>query len=250
MGIIYCSKNKINGKCYIGKTTTTLTQRISQHLSDSKTQKDNTYFHNAINKYGISAFEWTIIDSCEDNIMLNQLERLHISRYESQDKNYGYNLTVGGEGSCGLKWSKSARKKKSNSMKGSKNHFYGKRHSLESLKKMSKNCSSKRPEVREKISRFHKGKKLSERHKQKLREVQKGKNQNKNIRKKISIAKNGKGLFGFTACFSNKKAKPWGKVWTCSIRYKKNRFRSLGFNDPLSCQIIYEFIWNEIYGVE
>ena len=51
-----------------------------------------------------------------------------------------------------------------------KNHFYGKKHNLESLIKMSINNAAKRPEVKKKMSESAKGKILKESTKQKLRE--------------------------------------------------------------------------------
>lgn len=46
---------------------------------------------------------------------------------------------------------KKSMKVKSESQKGEKNHFYGKKHSAESRKRMSDNNPAKRPEVREKM---------------------------------------------------------------------------------------------------
>ena len=48
-GIIYKITNKVNNKSYIGQTRYSLEFRWRQHQH----KKDNTYFHNAIKKYGI-----------------------------------------------------------------------------------------------------------------------------------------------------------------------------------------------------
>ena len=90
-GIIYKITNKVNGKSYIGQTRYTIEFRWKQHQH----KKDNTYFHNAIHKYGIENFSIEILEKCniED---LNSREIFYIAKYDTF-KN-GYNLTIGGDG--------------------------------------------------------------------------------------------------------------------------------------------------------
>lgn len=90
-GIIYKITNKVNGKSYIGQTRYTIEFRWKQHQH----KKDNTYFHNAIHKYGIENFNIEILEECniED---LNNREIFYIAKYDTF-KN-GYNLTIGGDG--------------------------------------------------------------------------------------------------------------------------------------------------------
>lgn len=47
--------------------------------------------------YGIENFIIETIDSTDDFIELGQLERKYIKEYNSIDRNFGYNLTAGGE---------------------------------------------------------------------------------------------------------------------------------------------------------
>lgn len=90
-GIIYKITNKVNGKSYIGQTRYTIEFRWKQHQH----KKDNTYFHNAIHKYGVDNFNIEILEEC--NIEeLNQKEIFYIAKYDTF-KN-GYNLTIGGDG--------------------------------------------------------------------------------------------------------------------------------------------------------
>jgi len=63
MYIIYLAKNKINGRCYVGQTRSTLEKRKAYHYYASK--KANCKFQYAINKYGLDGFEWSIL---EDNV--------------------------------------------------------------------------------------------------------------------------------------------------------------------------------------
>ena len=90
-GIIYKITNKVNGKSYIGQTRYTIEFRWRQHQH----KKDNTYFHNAIHKYGIENFSIEVLEEC-DVKDLNSREIFYIAKYDTF--NNGYNLTVGGDG--------------------------------------------------------------------------------------------------------------------------------------------------------
>ena len=80
MGYIYKITNKVNGKIYIGKTIKTIEERFKRHIYDSR--RNNSYFYNAIKKYGIENF---IIEEIEnvDNSKLNEREKYWISFYNS-----------------------------------------------------------------------------------------------------------------------------------------------------------------------
>lgn len=90
-GIIYKITNKVNGKSYIGQTRYTLEFRWRQHIH----KKDDTYFHNAIRKYGIESFSLEILEEC-DYSKLNEREIFYIAKYNTFKE--GYNLTIGGDG--------------------------------------------------------------------------------------------------------------------------------------------------------
>ena len=90
-GIIYKITNKVNGKSYIGQTRYTIEFRWRQHQH----KKDNTYFHNAIHKYGIQNFSVEVLEEC-DVEKLNSREIFYIAKYNTFKE--GYNLTIGGEG--------------------------------------------------------------------------------------------------------------------------------------------------------
>ncbi len=116
--VIYKATNKINGKCYIGKTVRSLEVRIFHHKCLSK-RSAKIYFHNAIKKYGIQSFEWSIIDTAETEEILNEKEIYWIKFLNTKSPN-GYNLTDGGEGISGWIPTKESRKKLSEVKMGKK----------------------------------------------------------------------------------------------------------------------------------
>lgn len=109
--MIYKETNMINGKVYIGRTLQTLEKRKYKH----EIAKDNLYFHQALRKYGKENFKWEIINEQDyDN------EEFYIQKYNSRDRNIGYNVAKGGSG--GDTYSNHPNKeeilkKRSNSMK-------------------------------------------------------------------------------------------------------------------------------------
>lgn len=53
--LVYCARNELNGKTYIGQTCRTLETRKKEHIKSamSESQKGkNIYFHNAIRVHG------------------------------------------------------------------------------------------------------------------------------------------------------------------------------------------------------
>lgn len=99
---IYCIKNTINGKCYIGQATK-LQKRLKAHWKNfSSEQYSHIVLYKAINKYGIENFELTILKTINDALSyetkckLDELEKFYIQEYDSF-KN-GYNSTLGGDG--------------------------------------------------------------------------------------------------------------------------------------------------------
>lgn len=136
--IIYMFKNKSNGKIYVGQTTQTFRTRTMQHMRSRE-----GYFDTALRKYGIESFECGIIDTAKSTEELNKKEIYWIKKLNSMKPN-GYNLCEGGNTTRGYshkeesKRKMSATKKKLESMKGEKNHYYGKHHTKEIREKMSK----------------------------------------------------------------------------------------------------------------
>lgn len=91
---IYCSHCTVTGKKYIGKTIQQLKERIRQHYKDRK--RLDYLFYRAINKHGWDTFIWGLIETC-DVSLINEREEYWISFYKTNQPQYGYNMTSGGE---------------------------------------------------------------------------------------------------------------------------------------------------------
>ena len=99
---IYCIKNTINGKCYIGQAIK-LQKRLKAHFSSWNSPRyEHIVLYKAFKKYGIENFEVTVLASFKDSlgwrtkVELDKLEKRYIEEYDSY--NNGYNSTLGGDG--------------------------------------------------------------------------------------------------------------------------------------------------------
>ena len=108
MGYIYKITNKINNKVYIGQTKKTIEERFQEHLKKAKIHT-NRYLYDAMNKYGYNNFFVSKIEEC-DNSKLDEREIYWIAFYKSNNKKYGYNMTIGGGG--GDTWTNNPHKEK------------------------------------------------------------------------------------------------------------------------------------------
>jgi len=106
---IYKATNIKNGKCYIGFDSN-WPKRKNDHIREANRNKSNFIIHKALRKYGIDCFSWDIIyQSLDRNHCLNVMENYFIQIYDSY--NNGYNMTLGGDGTLGIKVSQKTRNK-------------------------------------------------------------------------------------------------------------------------------------------
>lgn len=92
--IIYCHRNKINGKLYIGQTKSTLIRRTRK---DGSGYEGSSYFWNAIQKYGWDNFESTILEENISDELIDEREKYWIHFFETTKPEYGYNHKIGGK---------------------------------------------------------------------------------------------------------------------------------------------------------
>ena len=97
MPYIYKITNTINGKIYIGKTSSSVEVRWKEHQKDAlKKSKQHRPLYSAIQKYGINNFVIEQIEEVPNDEIACEREVYWIEYYGSF-KN-GYNATKGGDG--------------------------------------------------------------------------------------------------------------------------------------------------------
>ena len=143
---IYKITNQVTGDFYIGKTERSTDIRWKEHLQSARLNS-STYLHCSIRKYGPENFS---VETLEESVAaLNEREQYWITKMSPK-----YNMTSGGDGGRTRypEWTPERRKAMSVIMTGKKhseevnrskakyggdNHFFGKKHSEESKKRMS-----------------------------------------------------------------------------------------------------------------
>lgn len=192
MAWIYCIENKINDKKYIGKSIKSISKRWFQHKINLKRNTHiNKHLQQSWNKYGEDFFAFWIIEECEKE-KLSEREMFWIEQYKTFGYNgkYGYNLTKGGEGTCGRICSLETRKKIGEKTKGKISAKKGISLSEKTKEKMSQSHKGIRASIytKKKLSEYHKGKSspmLGKNHSEKT------KNQMSNSHKEKTSSKKG-----------------------------------------------------------
>ena len=153
--VVYAHINKANGKIYIGQTSV----RPETRWRAGQGYVNNSYFYNAIQKYGWDEFEHKIIAKNLTQNEANIMEEELIKKYQSTDRNKGYNIMFGGDNhslndETKKKLSIITKERMSNytaeelkaigskisvALSGENNGFYGKKHTETTKQKMSKN---------------------------------------------------------------------------------------------------------------
>lgn len=90
---LYMHLNKTNGKVYIGQTKRSYLLR----WKNGKGYDGCSQFVNAIKKYGWSGFEHIQLIEGLSKIEVDYFERFFIAFFDSQNPEFGYNLTAGGD---------------------------------------------------------------------------------------------------------------------------------------------------------
>jgi len=120
---IYCIKNTINNKVYIGSAKN-LKHRINKHKYDLKNNKHyNKHLQSSWNKYGEESFSFEIIRYVKNLELLIRFEQVYINRTQCYINTYGFNKRKIAESNIGNKISEFGRHNMSLAKKGTKMHL-------------------------------------------------------------------------------------------------------------------------------
>ena len=160
--LVYLVVNNINKKIYVGKHNgKTVDKRWKFHCWSALVDGSKLPLHRAIRKYGVEAFSVSLLGRASTPDKLNELERKFIKELKANQKGVGYNMTAGGDGGLGFKWTPAMKKSLSEARMGEANPFFGKKHT---------------PEARRKMGDPWRGRQQSEEHKRKRANAIRGKN--------------------------------------------------------------------------
>lgn len=171
---VYMHKNKINEKIYIGITC----QKPELRWGHGSRYKKSTYFRRAVQKYGWDNFEHIVLFDSLTEPEAKQKEIDLIAKYNSNQKEYGYNLAAGGQGTNGYRHTDEAKELMRTKRLGSKGYWDGKHLSEEHRQKLSAAHKGQCPPM--------KGKSFSEESKQKMRDAKLGKQLSEQHKRKLS----------------------------------------------------------------
>lgn len=100
---IYCIKNSVDGKVYIGKSIN-IERRIGEHkrslVKDICGKDINRHLYNAVKKYGIDSFSFDIIDCVSSEEDLTDREMYWMIKCDSTNREFGYNLRLDSSTRC------------------------------------------------------------------------------------------------------------------------------------------------------
>ena len=136
----------VTNKIYIGCTTKSIHIRFKEHIKASRNKNKHSFLYDDMNKYGTDCFYVELIEEGTDDSCRYEREKYYIILYNTTNESIGYNMTIGGLGTIGYKFTDEAREKISAAGIG----------------------RVVPQEVRDKISKKQIGKKLSEETKRKI----------------------------------------------------------------------------------
>jgi group I intron endonuclease len=148
---IYKITNNINGKIYIGCTTKGIEYRLNGHRSSYRHK--HSFLYEDMRKFGFENFSISVLEHGDDDSIRYEREKYYIEKLNAMNPDVGYNMTIGGTGTIGYKFTE------------------------EDKKKISLAGMGRKPTERmiERIRYLHLGKKLSEETKKKISESRVGK---------------------------------------------------------------------------
>jgi len=184
-GRVYVITNLLNGKRYVGQTTKTLRERFLKH----KHKKVDTLIHKAIKEFGEKNFTIEELDIGYSREELHEKEIFYIRQLNTFEPN-GYNLTVGGQGVKGYKFSEEERRRLSNSHKG----YVMPQEQKDKISKSNKKPKTKQhaENISKGLKEYYKQNPISEEARKRMSEARKGIRHTEETKEKISKANKGR----------------------------------------------------------
>jgi len=103
---IYRIKNKISGSCYVGSAQDLNGRWRSHKHSLRHKKKSPPKLQRAWDKYGETAFEFSVLEECPREVLLDR-EQHYIEQYKPR-----YNTRIQAKSNIGVKWSDDTNRKK------------------------------------------------------------------------------------------------------------------------------------------
>lgn len=175
-----------SNKRYIGITSKSVNERWKNGFG-YKTQM----FYRVVQKYGWDNIQHIIIAENLSEQAAKDMEILLIKQYKTNDPNYGYNLTIGGDGTNGYKMSDETKRKLSEI-------HTGRKHSVETKILLSQKLKGRNPvpicddEFRQKMSKAKTGQMHSFETRRKMSLSQRKRTMSEESKRKISESRIGK----------------------------------------------------------
>jgi group I intron endonuclease len=117
-------QNTINNKIYIGKTNNinkrTMHHKLVAKYGKEKYKNSYSYFQKAISKYGIELFNFHILEQFNNEQEALDTEMFYIEYFRSWDREFGYNISLGGSGVSGYHHTNDTKNHLSKVMSGRK----------------------------------------------------------------------------------------------------------------------------------
>jgi group I intron endonuclease len=176
-GYIYKITNLVNGKVYIGQTTSNppLT-RWYGHKNEAKSGRKPSRLYNSMRCHGVESFKFEVLFFCDSKFQLDCAEKAIIKAYDSTSRRIGYNLATGGD--SGGKHAEESKVKNSLAHKGKPTWNKGIPRTDAEKKLMSENrkgikSGTQSEEWIAKRTACHKGKVVSQETREKLSNISK-----------------------------------------------------------------------------
>ena len=108
---VYCIRNTVNGKVYVGSAARGLRKRAKQHLKALRNGiHRNRHLQAALLKYTEAAFEFVVLARCQANECVT-MEQIWLDKFRAADRRYGYNASPTAGSQLGFRHSEETKRK-------------------------------------------------------------------------------------------------------------------------------------------